>query len=389
MSDAGVGLVSVDDAGLWRGGRYYLHHLVRSVTALEPTRRMPLYDVAWGAQPKDDAFAEVRPLLSGSRVILPPRHIGARLRRRVKRAITRQSDARDLFARAGIGALFPIAPCENPGVPLVFWLSDFQYRRLPELFTEEMRAWFQRQFDTNVARARLVVLSSRDAFEDFCEFYPAHRGKARTLRFCSTPDPDWFAINPATVAKARGLDGPYLIACNQFARHKNYETIFEAMRRLRDAGENVRLVCTGSAYGFHGPGYFEGLQRYLAEHRLEDVVRWIGLAPRAEQIALMRGARAVLQPSRFEGWSAIVEDAKTLGRTVLASDIAVHREQLRECGGRLIATKDVEAWAAAIRGVLASPEAPARGSEEIRAMSETRARATGRAFVEIMREASA
>jgi glycosyltransferase involved in cell wall biosynthesis len=389
MSDAGVGLVSVDKEGLWRGGRYYLHHLVRSVTALEPARRLPLYDVAWGAQPKDDAFAEVRPLLSGSRLIAPPQAIGARLRRRFKRAIARQSDARDLFARAGVGALFPISPCENPGVPLVFWLSDFQYRRLPELFTEDMRAWFQRQFDTNVARARLVVLSSRDAFEDFCEFYPAHRAKARILRFCSTPDPEWFALDPASAAKARGLTGPYLIACNQFARHKNYESIFEAMRRLRDAGENVRLVCTGSAHSFHGPGYFEDLQRYLAKHRLEDAVRCLGLVPRAEQIALMRGAQAVLQPSRFEGWSTIVEDAKTLGKTVLASDIAVHREQLREGGGGLVATNNVEAWSAAIRGVLANPEAAPRGAAEIHVASETRARATGRAFVEIMREASA
>jgi glycosyltransferase involved in cell wall biosynthesis len=389
MSDAGIGLVSVDDAGLWRGGRYYLHHLVRSVAALAPAQRLPLYDVAWGQPPQEDAFAEVRPLLAGSRVIAPPRTLGARLARRARRGLARARDARDLFAEAGVGALFPIAPCENPGVPLVFWLSDFQYRRLPELFTEDMRAWFQRQFDTNVARARLVVLSSTDAFEDFCEFYPAYREKARILRFCSLPDADWFALDPAAVAQARGLDAPYFIACNQFARHKNYETIFEAMRLLRDRGENIRLVCTGSAYGFQGPGYHEGLQRYLAEHSLEGVVQLLGLLPRAEQIALMRGARAVLQPSRFEGWSTIVEDAKTLGKTVLASDIAVHREQLRAGAGELVATRNAEAWAAAVRGLLASPEAAARRPAEIEVLSEARARATGRTFVEIMRETSA
>ncbi len=389
MSEAGVGLVSVDDAGLWRGGRYYLHHLVRSVSALEPSHRLPLYDVAWGAQPKDDAFAEVRPLLSGSRLIAPPRKIGDRLRRRVKRAIARSSDARDLFAQAGVGALFPIAPCENPGVPLVFWLSDFQYRRLPELFTEELRGWFQHQFDTNVARARLVVLSSRDAFEDFCEFYPAHRAKARILRFCSTPDPDWFALDPTTVSKARGLEGPYLIACNQFARHKNYETIFEAMRRLRDAGENVAIGLHGQRLRLPRARLFRISATLSGRTSARSAVRWLGLLPRAEQIALIRGARAVLQPSRFEGWSTIVEDAKTLGKTVLASDIAVHREQLRECEGRLIATTNVEAWAAAIRGVVASSEATAKTPAEIRVASKARARATGRAFVEIMRETSA
>jgi hypothetical protein len=36
----------------------------------------------------------------------------------------------------------------------------------------------------------------------------------------------------------------------------------------------------------------------------------------------------VIQPSLCEGWSTVIEDAKALGRHVLASDIAVHREQL-------------------------------------------------------------
>ena len=388
MRAEGVGLVSVDDAGLWRGGRYYLHHLVRSVAALSPERRLPLYDVAWRARPQDDAFAEVRPLLSGSRIIAPPSGAAARLQRRLRRAITKQSDARDLFASAGVGALFPIAPCERPGVPVVFWLRDFQYRRLPELFTEAMRAWFQRHFDENVARAQTVVLSSRHAFEDFCEFYPGSIGKARILRFCSTPDDDWFALSPEEAARVNAVEPPYLIVCNQFARHKNYETIFEAMRALRDRRVDVRLVCTGSAFGFHGPGYHEGLMRRLCEDRLENVVRVLGLVPRVAQIALMRGARALLQPSRFEGWSTTIEDAKTLGLSVLASDFPVHREQLEACDGRLVAMDDAEAWADAIESLLAGPELPRPLREDIEVAAAKRARATGRAFVAIMRETS-
>ena len=36
----------------------------------------------------------------------------------------------------------------------------------------------------------------------------------------------------------------------------------------------------------------------------------------------------VLQPSLFEGWSTSVEEAKSLGKPVLLSDIEVHREQV-------------------------------------------------------------
>jgi glycosyltransferase involved in cell wall biosynthesis len=35
----------------------------------------------------------------------------------------------------------------------------------------------------------------------------------------------------------------------------------------------------------------------------------------------------VVQPSRFEGWSALIEDAQSIGKPIIASDISIHREQ--------------------------------------------------------------
>jgi hypothetical protein len=42
----------------------------------------------------------------------------------------------------------------------------------------------------------------------------------------------------------------------------------------------------------------------------------------------MRTAALIIQPSRFEGWSTVVQDAVALGRPLLCSNIAVHREQV-------------------------------------------------------------
>ena len=44
----------------------------------------------------------------------------------------------------------------------------------------------------------------------------------------------------------------------------------------------------------------------------------------------MKGARFLIQPSLFEGWGTVLEDAKVLDKTVLLSDIPVHREQMNE-----------------------------------------------------------
>ncbi|MCK4990044.1 MAG: hypothetical protein KAS29_06140, partial [Bacteroidales bacterium] len=43
-------------------------------------------------------------------------------------------------------------------------------------------------------------------------------------------------------------------------------------------------------------------------------------------------SQAVLQPSLFEGWSTVIEDARSLQVPVVASSLAVNQEQLGEGG---------------------------------------------------------
>ncbi len=86
-------------------------------------------------------------------------------------------------------------------------------------------------------------------------------------------------------------------------------------------------------------------------------MRFLGFLPRADQLALMAGAVAVVQPSLCEGWSTVVEDAKALGRHVIASDIAVHREQLAT-GADFFAPDDAEALAGLLNRYAAADPAP-------------------------------
>ena len=60
---------------------------------------------------------------------------------------------------------------------------------------------------------------------------------------------------------------------------------------------------------------------------LTDTFRVLGIVPFPDLMGLMRSAVAVINPSRSEGWSTSVEEAKTLGKRVLLSNLPVHREQ--------------------------------------------------------------
>jgi hypothetical protein len=48
------------------------------------------------------------------------------------------------------------------------------------------------------------------------------------------------------------------------------------------------------------------------------------------QLLILKNAIAVIQPSLFEGWSTVVEDSKASNKLVIASDIEVHKEQLKD-----------------------------------------------------------
>jgi len=387
MHELRAGLVSVDPDQKWIGGRYYLHHLARAVASLPASERVELFDVWWQSAPADDPFADVRPLLAGHRVVAPPERPLPRVMRKLRRNIRGWSDARDLFLDAGIDVLFPITPCADPGIAFVFWIPDVQYRLLPELFSDEMRAWYDRHNAENGSNADLIVVSSDEGRRDLERFFPQFGEKTRVLQFCSIPTEEWFALDPASVARQYELPERFFLLSNQFSHHKNHMIVFEALRILRDDhGIAVTIACTGSTYGFRGDDYMQRVEAFVRESDLN--IRILGLIPRAEQVALMRRSLCMLQPSRFEGWSTVVEDAKSLGKPILLSDIGVHREQA-PARATFLPLDDAAAWARAMADAWNTRTAGPHLDEEREgaAYVERAKNETGRTFVNILREA--
>ncbi len=256
------------------------------------------------------------------------------------------------------------------------WIPDFQHRYLPELFpAEEIR-----RRDTGIARlaeeAPRLVLSSESAAEDFRRFYPAHAGKAAVWRF-SVPAPE-FADDPGQAPPR------FLLVCNQFWAHKNHLVIFQALRLLRARGIRPQILCTGQLDDYRDRTYADKIRAALGD--LRDQVTLLGLIPRARQLSLLRRALAVIQPSRFEGWSTVVEDCRALGRPLLLSDLPVHREQ-NPPGAHYFPAESAEALAELMRVAWENfAPGPDEAAEELaRAQAQTRLALAGRRFLELAR----
>jgi len=228
-------------------------------------------------------------------------------------------------AQQMIDFIFPTIVGVQNEIPNASWIPDFQHHHLPEFFTLKELDWRTHMYEYIAEHANILVLSSEDARADFRRFYPNAKAQTEVLHFRSNlliPKQ-----NPWNILVQMGIPEKFILCCNQFWAHKDHITLFRALGALKSQGMPIFLVCTGGISDYRNHDHYNSLIRLIEELDLQNNIKILGFIPRNEQIALMRCCAAMVQPSLFEGWSTILEDARCLGVRIIASDLAVHIEQ--------------------------------------------------------------
>lgn len=223
-------------------------------------------------------------------------------------------------------SLNPLEPADD--VPWIGYLTDLQHKHLPHFFPPPESAKRDLAMTRMLREARTVIVNSRNVIADIHTYFPAASADVVALPFSAAPLPAWFELNP-NVARSKYSVGPkYFIICNQFWKHKDHGTAFKAFAALARIHPELRLVCTGSTSDYRDPHYFSSLQHLLRELGIEDRVAILGRIPKPDQLALMRGAVALIQPTMFEGGpgGGAVYDGVALGVSCIVSDIPVNLE---------------------------------------------------------------
>lgn len=293
-----------------------------------------------------------------------------------------------LIRETGGDLLFPIFPIGDYRLPcpILSWIPDLQHAVLPEYFSPEEIEVRDRKYGSAAKASDAVVLSSEAAREDFLQKYGTPSGRLEVLRFFTLPEEAWFQGDPVAVRERLGIPDDYLMVCNQFWAHKNHQLVIRALSVLKERGITPFVVFTGSLAENRRGGIVDGVLQGLCEAGLWDQCRVLGQLDRVDQIQLVRGARAVVQPSLFEGWSTVLEDSRTLGKRVIASDLKVHREQ-DLAGAAYFDPASPAALADEIAAVLSEPFESSLFREEVsRAGAGERTLAFGRQFLHLARE---
>ena len=118
-----------------------------------------------------------------------------------------------------------------------------------------------------------------------------------------------------------GFTGMRLLSVGRLTAQKAFEVSVDAMKRLKDAGKNVRWYVLG-----------EGDRR----KRLQEQIDALGLTEDfilygavSNPYPFMKQADIYVHASRFEGKSIAIQEAQILGKPMVVSDCSGNREQVR------------------------------------------------------------
>lgn len=311
----------------WIGGTYYILNLVSSFLQLDDANMPEVVVISWKKEDYEVVKKTGYPYVSFLNFYIPYTFWEKILNKLFP--IYSKKNIKKYFKANEVDIVFPYNFQEKLiKIPnKVYWIPDFQEHFYPNFFSEfEVK---QRKINQEKMAVQdgTIVFSSDAVNNDFHQIYPKAVCSTKIINFAVT-HPPYQHLKIEDLKRKFNITKEYYFAPNQFWIHKNHITIIKAIKLLKEQGHEVLVVFTGKEYDYRNPTYTDDLKNFVKEHQLTSNILFLGFIDRDEQLQLMNHAKAVIQPSLFEGWSTVVEDAKAMNQYVIASDIKVHREQL-------------------------------------------------------------
>jgi len=133
--------------------------------------------------------------------------------------------------------------------------------------------------------------------------------------------------------------------------HKNHFFLIDAFAKFKQQTNNgIKLIFTGNQNNCYNLLY-----KYIEASGLVDVVQHLGYITHTEVLALMTKAKALLFPSKFEGFGLPILEAMVCGTPVIASNSA----SIPEVSGNaalLLDPDDLDGWSKAMADILSDED---------------------------------
>lgn len=259
----------------------------------------------------------------------------------IERIIWEQTALPQMLQKLGIAILHSpafICPCLLPDdIQHIITVHDLAFLSYPQTIPTLRRMYLKTWIERSMQTAAAVITDSQTVADEVKQAYPSIQN-IRTVHL----GVDEFRYHPTIqdsderILQSHNINKPYYLFVGTIEPRKNIETVLQAYRQAKAEGCKQQFVVVGR-FGWM-------IDKDLLQ---QDGVVWLGHVDEADLPALYRHADALVAPSLYEGFDLPTVETAACGVSVIASDIAVHREVMGK-DAVFVETTNADAWAQAL-----------------------------------------
>lgn len=209
------------------------------------------------------------------------------------------------------------------------FLADLQYIHYPQNFS--YKNLFLRKINIYMCalHSTKIIVSSNDVKNDLKIVSKLASRKAMVSPFVFLSPKKKELVKSSILRTKFKLPLKYFYLPNQYWMHKNHKVVLNALLHLKSKNKlkNILIVSTGSKEEHRNTKYFHEIEKFINDNNLFKFYKYLGTVTFKEVLSLIYHSVAVIQPSKFEGRSSTVEQAKSMGKKIILSNIGIHKEQ--------------------------------------------------------------
>jgi len=204
---------------------------------------------------------------------------------------------------------------KNKNIKIIGWIQDAQHLKFKNFFLEKNLVYRTKYINKEIINSDYVFVGSKTVKNELkkkCKNYQnflALKIFIKPKNYNYTPKKQLFYY-PA-----------------QFWKHKNHLFLLKVFNKIVKKKPNIKLILSGSKVDHRFPEYHKKIQNFIKNKQLQkNILIKDNLSFKKTKI-LKKKCTAFIVPSLYEGWNLVVEEARSLNKIVLLSNIPSHIEQ--------------------------------------------------------------
>lgn len=211
---------------------------------------------------------------------------------------------------------------------VISYIYDLQHIHQPYNFSANEKIVRNNQFSEFIKQSCAILCNSNFTAKSIREKYQLPQKQTLIILPFAPFHKSWWKLpSDKEVLSKYKIKNKYIIVCNQFWVHKNNILALKAFLNLNQINKDLTLIFTGKLSDYRDNKHIIDFTQLVKNNNHLDI-QVSGQLPKLDQLALLKNAEILIQPTRYEGGpgGGAVYDAMSLGTPVVLSDIEINKE---------------------------------------------------------------